>query len=153
MAIITQADLEARLGPAMVEAILDDENSGIADAFAVERILDDASSKVLGYATAAGYPLAALVATPPNELKRLALDAAEVLAARRHPEVVRKNWRELDEANIAELMNLRKGATRLDVANGTGIEPPATRVTSIKVGGNVEPDDLPDRFFDDMGDF
>lgn len=153
MAIITQADLEARLGVQMVKAILDDDNTGNAESYAVARILEDASSKVLGYALAAGYDLAALSAAPPNELKRLALDAAEALAARRHPEVVRKNWVELDEVNTKELVNLRKGATRLDVANGTGIEPPATRVTSIKVGGSVEPDELPDRVFDDMGDF
>lgn len=153
MAIVTPAEFEARVGVNNVRAILDDDNDGSADANSIVRLLDDASSKVLGYALAAGYDRTALLANPPNELKRLVLDAAEALAAKRHPEIVRRDWRPLDEANIAELMNLRKGATRLDPVVPAGIEPPATRVVSVKVGGNVEPDDLPDRVFDDMGDF
>lgn len=154
MAVITQAELEGRLGTNTVAAILDDDNSGDADTAAVTRLLEDATSKVLGYAAAAGYDLAALRASPPNELKRLALDAAEVLAARRFPEVVRRGWKDMMEVNELELVALRKGATQLDVANGTGIEPNATQRTSVRVaGGALEPDGLPDRVFDDMGDF
>ena len=152
MPILTQADLEARFGAQVIRAILDDNNDGTADASAVARIIDDATSKVMSYALAAGYDLTALMANPPNEIKRLTLDAAEVLIVRRFP-ASERDWRELKEANEAELKNLRLGVTQLDVVNGTGIEPPGPQQSPVLVSGGGAQGELPSRIFDDMGDY
>lgn len=112
---IVQADLEARVSPIVVQRILDDTGVGSPDASALTRILKDASAKVAGYLRGV-YDLTALAAAPPEEVKRLTLDVAEVYLFRRFPEYARGDWAEMLKAVDRELTALRRGDTRLDVA-------------------------------------
>lgn len=146
---ITQADLEARISAQRVKDILDDDNSGTADATAVTRILADASAKVAGVLRGI-YDLTAVATTTPEEVKRLALDVAVVYAAQRHPEVVRRDWQPLLKAVQYDLESLRTGKTRLDVVSTP--EPAANEGGSI-TSTVVDDDDQPARVFDNMGDF
>lgn len=111
---ITQAELEARVSPAVVRRILDDATIGIADADAVTRIIADASAKVAGFLRES-YSLDAVSASTPEEVKRLTLDVAVVYLRQRHPEFARGDWVELDRSVTRDLNSLRTGNTRLDV--------------------------------------
>ena len=113
MAYITQQDLEDRLGAEVVKQLYDDNLDGTADAGPIARWIKDATSKVDSYLRGIyALPLALPV---PNEVSRLTLDVAEAMAARRHPNYVRRNWQELMAAAEKDLISLRRGTTRLDV--------------------------------------
>lgn len=146
----TSDDLEDRLSRDVVRQILDDNNDGAADANAVDRLLKDASSKVASYLRGT-YDLDAVKTNTPNEVVRLALDVAEALAARRHPEHVKgKDWEKLMRAVESDLTKLRNGVTRLDVI---GTPEPAKNVGVQFASGDPNKPELPPRFSDDFGDF
>lgn len=109
----TQAQLEDRLSAQEVKQIYDDNNDGVPLGGPVTRLLADASSKIAGVLRA-DYDLDKIQANTPNEVVRLTLDAAEMFAAKRHPEYVRRDWEKLSKALEAELAMIRDGKTRLD---------------------------------------
>lgn len=152
MAILMQADLEARLSVATVRALYDDDQSGDADAAPVAQLLEDAESYVLGAIWGAGgVYVGAVPDPPPAELKRLCLDAAVAYAAQRFPEVVKRDWQALFEWLKGELKDLRDGVR--------GLGPQETATTDAANQGAVVESDNPTetatkRFFvSGMGDF
>lgn len=147
---ITQSDLEDRLSVAVVKQIFDDSNVGTASANPISRILKDASSKVAGYLRST-YDLDAVAASPPNEVIRLALDVAEAFAARRHPEYVRRDWKDLIAAAESELKLLRSGVTRLDVKLAP--ESAANEGGSVRSGDPLKPLSPAKSFANGTGDF
>lgn len=115
--------------------ILDDDNDGVADSEPLARLQSRSDSFVESYLRPI-YNLAEVRATPPNEVVELSLDVAEMYCARRHAEYVRRNWREIREAVVADLESIRSGERRLDVVGspepaanngGTVIESDARR--------------------------
>jgi phage gp36-like protein len=143
---ITEADLKARLGEPIVRAIYDEDNDGAADQDAIARLLADASSKVEAV-LAELYPT--VLATVPNEVKRLKLDVAVAMAAQRHPEHVRREWVPLMEYADRELTKLRTGKV------GLGFDKPVTPAGNQRawLGPSTRDPEAPPRKFDDMGDF
>lgn len=150
MAYITIEDLKDRLSEQVLQQILDDDNDGDPDATVVDRLISDAESKV-NAALRNLYTLP-LPTPPPNEVKRLALDVAEALAARRHPEYVRRDWEKLMSYADGELDKLSTGKRRLDVQSTP--EPAANQRTEFRSGDPTSPTPAsPPRRWDDMGDF
>lgn len=147
---IVQSDLEDRLSVAVVKQIYDDTNAGAASANPISRLLKDASSKVAGYLRPI-YDLDAVAAAPPNEVIRLSLDVAEALAAKRHPEYVRRDWKELLAAAESDLDKLRRGVTRLDVKLAP--EPAANEGGSVRSGDPLNPLPVAKSFANGTGDF
>ena len=148
-AYFTKGDLEDRLSADVVRKCYDDNNIGTADSSPLGRLIRDASSKVDSYLRGM-YPLP--LATVPNEVQRLALDVAEAFAAKRFPEIVRKDWKELLKQAEKELESLRMGKTRLDVPTGQAPDPPAN--VGARVGSRVSDDgEETGGTFDKMGDF
>lgn len=147
MAYITQADLEARLSPAVVRQICDDNNDGAPDATVIARLIEDAEAKVesaLRNVTAVPVP-----APVPTEVKRLALDAAEAYAAKRHPRHVRRDWEPLMKALDTDLDRIATGKRRLNGApEPTGIHQGVVFVPPLTAAGEEQA-----KAFDDMGDF
>ena len=141
----TQAELEARLSVATVKNIYDDDNDGAADTSSVDRLRVDATSKVASYLHGL-YDLAVIAASPPNEIKRLALDVAVAYAAQRFPSYVRRDWKPLLEAAEADLARLRSGKTLLDVVT-VGENHDQVR-SEVPVADELEP-----RIFRDTGVF
>jgi phage gp36-like protein len=101
----TQEELEQRLGPTAVKRIYDDKNTGTADASALDRVTRDATA-IVDAAIESIYDLP-LAEPYPDRVVCLALDAAEYLAARRHPEYVKRDWRVLKEELERDLDRLR----------------------------------------------
>jgi phage gp36-like protein len=115
-AYATKRDLEKRLSADVVRRIYDDNNDGDTDSDAVDALLFDATAKVDSYFSAVTSVPIGMVGTPPvypREVIRLTLDVAEAYAAKRHPEVVARDWEKLMKAAEADLMKYRKGETKL----------------------------------------
>lgn len=139
MALPGQAELSKRIGPDALQLIYDDNRDGTADADPIAQLAADAKSKLFG--TLRGiYDLAAVEASPPNEVSRLMLDIMVAYAAQRHPEAVRRDWVPLMAQADADLMKLRTGKIRLDVEGSP--EPAANQGTEFSVGD-------PDNFDED----
>ena len=147
-AYFTQADLEARVGANIVVTCFDDDNDGVADASALARIIDDASSFCDGYYAALG--LIPFQGTPPATVKRLALDVAVAFVAQRHPEVLHRDWEALLDAARRELEDVRKGKTQLGLT-APDAEPIQNTVHASGVSSS-DPD-ATQRQWDDMGVF
>jgi hypothetical protein len=132
---ITKADLENRVSPIVVKRVLG-LNPG-----AIEMVLADASSIVAGYLRTM-YSLDALAANTPQEVKRLALDAAHYYLVQRFPELhpghnpvsMLKNLR-------MELMDLRDRRTSLDT---DGSPEPAAQTDGEVYEGGMVVSDAPD---------
>lgn len=152
-AFIEKGDLDDRLSVAIVRKIFDDDNSGTANDASVARVIADASSRFAGVLRGLGYPLP--LPTPiPEDAKRYTLDIAEWMAAKRHPEVARKNWVELKKSSDDDLALIRKGIVRLAIPKAE--ETPATTPANVgaATGSTAGTDpDLPQGRFENMGDF
>lgn len=133
--LVEDADVSARLSPAVVRRLLDDDNDGTADANALERLKLDASARVAGFMRGI-YPIDTIKAMAaedlPEETKRLTLDGVVTYAAQRHPSYVGGDWVELWKAWTAELKEFRAGLTSLDVDGSP--EPAANQGTEVSVG-------------------
>lgn len=147
-AYFTQADLEARIGTSILVACFDDDNDGEADATAIARIVEDASSYCDGYFAALG--ILPFQGDPPSTVKRLALDVAVAFVAQRHPEVLHRDWEALLKAASDELDGLRKGKTQLGLT-APDVEPAANAVHAS--GVSASDDCSTQRQWDDMGVF
>lgn len=122
-------ELEDRIGRENVLAFLDDDRDGEPDDGPVERLQADCDSYVEGYLRPIYPDLEVVRANPPNQIKRLSLDCADMMLSRRHPEYPRRDWLDMKVALDAELDRLRTGKIRLDV---TGSPEPAANN-----GGNL----------------
>lgn len=152
MTYIVQADLENRISATVARQILDDNADGTVDANPLTRLIDDAEGYVEGFLSTV-YDLATLRAlgvAAPTELKRLCLDVAEAYALRRHPEYIRGEWdKKLAIARI-ELMDLRKGVTKLNISTAPE---PAANVGGVVRSGDVDLPDPSDKVFLDPDSF
>lgn len=144
MAFWALSDLQARLSAETVKQILDDDNDGTADTEPLARLRADSDSYVLG-ALRGIYDLTVIQASPPNEVKRLSLDAGVMYCAQRHPEYVRRDWEKLKRALDQDLDALRLGKRRLDVVGSP--EPAANE------GGSVVVPEIDDEEVSRMWDF
>ena len=136
---ITQTDLEDRLSAAVIRDILDDDADGFVDDNPLDRVIADAESYVEGFLRVA-YDLEtvrALGTSVPNEVKRLCLDIATAYLWERHPEYIRADGDKLLMRARLELVDLRRGLTRLDIVGDP--EPPANRGGEARSGDADEP--------------
>jgi phage gp36-like protein len=135
---IVQADIEARLGPQIVQDILDDDYDGTVDANAIAQVIADAEGYVEGFlrGTYNLNTLRGLGLNAPHEVKRLCLDVVTAYLWERHPEYVRADGEKLLKRVREDLMDLRQAKTRLDIEGSP--EPTAV------VGGVVFTDNLED---------
>lgn len=139
----SQTDLEDRVGVEKLRQFLDDNNDGSTDAGPLVRLQSDSDSFVEGYLRGV-YSLDACREVKPNQIRRLSLDYAVAQLAKRHPEYVRRDWVQLEDAVKAELCDIRSGKVRLDIE--TSPEPTALAGAQV-VGGGVTMDDPPLKFF------
>jgi phage gp36-like protein len=145
---VTPTELVYRLGSAEALADFDDNNDGQPDSDVLEEIIADATSMVRSYLHGV-FELAAVDPLKSREVKRLTLNVAQAMAAQRRPTHARVDWSEMLKDAKADLVNLRKGLTGLDV------EPTpkaANQGGSVRSGNVLDPAPKP-RTFDDMGDF
>lgn len=152
MSYASQADLEHALGSQIVKAIFDDDMDGVVDAGAMTSCLAYGDAEVDSFLSTqyeGPFPLAA----PPAAVKYAAVDFCCAYAARRRPDLVRAmgevSWESFRKAALEKMKNFVTAKQRLPEASGA----PANVTTVVKVGGVVKPDGLPDRVFDDFGDF
>jgi hypothetical protein len=145
----TKAQLEARISKKKLQRIYDDNRDGASDEDPVKQLRADASSKVCSYLEPMGITkkVEALFdlttgellpgKTLPMELPRLALDAAEALAAKRHPEVMRQDWVLLMKQVDTDLGKVRDGKTSLGAGwevGGTAVQVPQSELQGGLVG-------------------
>lgn len=122
---ITGDEVRLRLGLRQTDRLFDDDEDGGSDAEVLNQLAQDASARVAAALRATRrYKLSAIAENTPAEVKRLALDVAHVYAARRHPEVMRMNWVELNEAVERELKRLVDGDMMIDADELPYGEPP-----------------------------
>ena len=153
---ITKADIEARISPATVRRILDDNNDGEADVTAVDMVIQDAQSYV--DARLKGHyspiPLNKDGGDVPTEVVRLTLDVAVAYMANRHPEYVRRDGMAMLERASKELKELQMAQARLNT--DTAPEPHAGVGGEVLSGiPNTPGEDDGDKkyFTDGTGDF
>lgn len=149
---ITLSDLEDRITQAVVTQILDDNVDGTPDENPLLRVIADSESYVEGFLRG-NYDLTvirALGTSAPNEVKRLCLDVAVAYLYDRHPEYIRADGMKLMESARRDLLELRKGITRLDVVGSP--EPAANQGGVVRSG---DPDEIApvDKFFNDPDSF
>lgn len=168
---ITKTQFENRIGAKRVKRLYDDNSDGTADTDPVNQLRADASSKVRSYLEPMGI-MDSLVAlfnqttgelltgkVLPDEVIRLTLDVAVALAAQRHPEVMRQDWRLLMQQCDADLKALREGKTSLGGGTQGSVATPESEIqgATVIVGDSsavscAEDGDAEGRF-GDMGDF
>lgn len=115
-AYATKKQLENRISADAVQRIYDDNNDGDADNDPINDLLFDATAKVDSYLSAVISTPVGKVGSPaeyPREVIRMTLDVAEAYAAKRHPEVVARDWEKLMKAAESDLKNYREGKTKL----------------------------------------
>jgi phage gp36-like protein len=152
MTYVVQTDLEDRISSDVVRQILDDNADGAADVNPMTRVIADAEGYVEGFLTPV-YDLTALRALgtgAPSELKRLVLDVAECYLARRHPEYIRAEWIKKLEVTRQELLDIRKGVTRLNIATAPE---PAANVGGVVRSGCADDTDVREPVFRDPDSF
>lgn len=133
----TKAQLEARMSVKRVKRLYDDDADGNADTDPVNQLRADASSKVRSFLEPMDLftdKIAALFNQTtgelltgkvlPDEVTRLALDAAVALACQRHPEVMRQDWVKLMEQVDRDLAKLRDSKTSLGGGTQGGVDTP-----------------------------
>ncbi len=132
-ALVTKAQLESRISAATLQRLSDDNNDGVSDKSVVDQILADASDYVRGglpqYNPDDVTPANALLT---GELRRLALDAAEYLCARRRPTIYKRDWVELKKALNEDLELLRKAQRTL--GSNASPTPADTSVSVVSAG-------------------
>lgn len=164
----TRAQLEARLSAKRVKRIYDDNSDGNADTDPINQLRADAASKVRSFLEPMGImdDLEALFnqATGellsgkvlPDEVVRLSLDVACALAAQRHPEVVRMDWRTMMQQCDSDLCKLRDGKTSLGGGTQGGVATPETEVHGATVTqdpASESDSDGQEGRWSDMGDY
>lgn len=146
--LFTKAQLEAHMGTRKVKRIYDENADGLADTDPVNQLRANASSKVLSllevtaqiealFNLTSGEPLTA--DTVPQELVRLALNFADAMACKRHPELWRQDWKVLMTYAEEEAAKVRDGQSSLGESSAPAAVTPSA--------------ETPERIFDDMGDF
>lgn len=150
MSYIVAADVADRISAETVRQIYDDDGNGLADTTPMARLLLDAESYVEG-ALRGVYDLTTCRTAKPNEILRLCLDAAEMFAAKRHPEYVRRDWIDLKKALDDDLSALRTGKRRLDII--TSPEPAKNEGGTVGSGNPESMPVLPKWFSDGTGIF
>lgn len=149
VALITQAEIEARLSARVLRQVYDDDDNGTADAANVARLIEDASSYVLEFYYG-NYTAVPESGNIPPALRRLALDAAHAYLAMRHPEYVRADGGKMLERVDKELKRLREAV----VVTGTSPpDPPANVGGAVGAIGSDAPYDPPQSFTSNLGDF
>lgn len=131
---LTQANLEDRLSVAVVRAILDDNADGTVDTGPLGQVLADAEAYCEGFARGI-YDLTVLRAlgtNAPTEWKRMCLDVAGCYLLERWPEYIRGDLLRMWERARTQLLDLRKGLTRLNI--GTTPEPAANQGGEVRSG-------------------
>jgi hypothetical protein len=142
-------DLTDRLGEETIREIFDDDRDGTPDQGPIERLQKDSDSKVDSYLRPI-YDLALIKANPPNEVRRLSLDIACVLAKMRWPSFVRGIDADvLLKMAEKDLEKLRRSETRLDTM--TSPDPPANVGGFVGSGDADYPDDIPPMMFNTGG--
>lgn len=152
MSYASQSDLEHALGASIVQAIFDDNLDGAVDAGPMTSCLAYGDAEVDSFLSTqyeGPFPLE----TVPAAVKYAAVDFCCAYAARRRPDLVRamgeESWEVFRKAAVEKMTRFVKAQQRLPVTSGA----PANVTTLVKSGGVAQPDELPDRVFDDMGDF
>lgn len=138
---VDRARVEARLSREVVRQLYDDNNDGEADDDPVDQLIEDAHAWATSWLDPTYGDDLPLPYTP--EVRRLTLDAVEWMAAKRHPEYVRRDWEKLKADNRKDFESLRTQLRTL------GQRPPDPSKT---VGGAVLVTD-PVLFSSDGGDF
>lgn len=161
---LTDGAITARLGAPRLKQIFDDDNDGTPDDAVLDQLRHDAQGWVESALIGPGsiYPsgipgLAGLAGTAPPVLIKIGLDAVFALAAQRHPEVMRVEWKDYVEAVDKELDRIRMGKRGLGITttpepaanNGGKVEADATDCVGAQVTGL----DVPRTFLDGLGDF
>ncbi len=138
-AMVTKAQLEARIGATLLQRVADDNGDGQGDNSVIAQILAEASDFVRG-----GIPqhdpddLTPANALITGELRRLALDAAEYICAKRRPTILKRDWVELKKSVMDDLELLRKAQRSL----GSNASPaPADHSVSVASGAPRDPYD------------
>jgi phage gp36-like protein len=152
MTYASQQDLEHALGSQVVKTIFDDDMDGVIDAGAMTSCLAYGDAEVDSFLSGQ-YEYTAPMSPVPAAVKYAAVDFCCAYAARRRPDLVRamgeEPWTEFRKAALEKMTRFAKAQQRLPATAGV----PANVTTTVKVSGVVEPDELPDRVFDDMGSF
>lgn len=108
-----KSDLEARLGAEPVRQVLDDDNDGEADDAAIAALQADSDAFVEGFLRPL-YDLNQVRLARPHQVKRLSLDHAVVQCAKRNPQYIRKDWKDLEQSLLNELELIRRNIVRLN---------------------------------------
>ncbi len=98
---ITEAELRNKVGSALVDRVLDDDNVGPAKPAAVVQLIADGCSRVRSRLKTklTDGQVSALESDTPPEVKRLSLKICEVELLSRYPEVwPSKDWREYEKS-------------------------------------------------------
>lgn len=152
---IRRADVEERVSEQVLREICDDNVDGQFKA-QIDRAISDAESYVESFLNG-NYNLTTIRAMGhagtddvPNEIKRIILDLVTAYLYDRFPEYIRADGRRMKQDARAELMDLRKGRTKLDIT--TAPEPAANQGGPTRSG---DPDDTDpaDKFFLDPNSF
>lgn len=152
----SRALFEAEVGRDILDRCLDDNRDGYADADIVTHYLTMGQSYVEGFLRPVygALPLTFDDDVVPDELVRFTLDSAKYRLWRRHREIVMWDADDMKQTYAqtrAELMDLRKGVTRLNVTGHPETE--AKNKGGIVHSDNPRDPGAPKRFFGDMGDF
>ena len=152
---ITRADVESRVSEQVLREICDDNVDGQFKV-QIDQAIADAESYVESFLNG-NYDLTAIRAMGhagtndlPNEVKRLVLDVVTAYLWDRFPEYIRADGRRMRQDTRAELMDLRKGRTKLDIT--TSPEPAANQGGPTRSGDPDDPDPS-ERFFNDPSSF
>lgn len=145
---ITQTDCERRITSAVLIQIFDDDLDGVADVTTVSEFIED-SEAIIEAAIAKIYGEGGLSAlrtqgtSCPRLVKKLCLDAFEVLAEKRHPEYIRSEWIEQMKMLRQSLEDLRLRHIELDVI---GSPEPAENEGGTVESGDPDDTDPKDKF-------
>lgn len=143
---ITPDQISRRIGRLKTHRGFDDDRDGVADSDELGELALDSCARVAAAIRASRiYDLDDIIAmdTPPREVIRLSLDVAQMYACKRHPEVFRSDWKEMEDTVKAELQALADGAQMLDAETIPEPDPePGETVPTEFVGGVEMESDL-----------
>lgn len=135
---ISQADLEAELSAAVVLDVHDDNNNGVPDAAALDRVIEDAES-LFNAGVGSLYVIPLTPATPLDPfVKMVCLRAAAALTKKRHPEYVRSSGADEDlKWVMSTLKSIRDG--ELVIQHDTIADTDATTTTGVPEAWSDDP--------------
>lgn len=144
---VTRTDVEDRISDQVLRELLDDNVDGQFKA-QVDRAIADAESYVESFLNG-NYDLdviRAMGTSVPNEVKRLVLDLVTAFLWDRFPEYIRADGRRIRQDARLELMDLRKGRTKLDIT--TAPEPARNQGGETRSGDPDSPEPAQKHFND-----